>query len=116
MNVTLVNHAVPLAWPSRGNVDDYPWDYDASQRFTRLETGHDPYPQAHYNTSAPDGWLDGVSPFLGLIEQVAYTRAYLRQSVRPGPWTMDGVGVERSGGIPWASALSPFAALGEKSG
>lgn len=118
-NVRIENQAVPLAWPTRGGIDAYPWDLDPSQRFTRLRNGYDPFWQNHFNTSAPGGWLGAgtaVYAFLPLIEQISYIRALLRGEIRPGPWTMGGIAVERTGGIPWQTSITPVAMLGKKSG
>lgn len=118
-NVVLENQAVPVPWPTRSGVDAYPWDLDPSQRHTRWRTGYDPFTQTHFNTSAPGGWLGAgtdVQPFLPLIEQISYIRALLRGEIRPGPWTMGGVAVKRTGGIPWQTSIEPVAMLGRKSG
>lgn len=117
-----------VAWPSRGGVDGYPWDYDPSQRHTRFKTGLDYWPNAGRSVSSPHGWLGspvaagwpaspgGVLPFLVLIDNAVFAQAYMRAQVRPAPWVTGGIAVERAGGIPWQTAQNPTAALGLKSG
>lgn len=120
--LVFTNEAVPTAWPTRSRVDHYPWDFDASQRHTRLKTGIDGWPQAHYSVSAQAGWLGlgrAVYPFLPLVEQIAYATSVLKGSpLKPGPWSHASapVATVRTGGIPWQFSQSPTASLGIKSG
>lgn len=125
MNVVVVNRAVPVPWPSRGRVDNYPWDYDPSRRFTRLKTGLDYWPQPSRSVSSPLGWLGspqifgrglGITAFLPLIENAAFAISYMRGQVRPGPWTVGGTAINRAGGVPWQTSLNPIASMGIKSG
>lgn len=119
-NIIPINYAAPLPWPTRGNVDAYPRDYDPSQRYTRLKTGIDWFVQANFNTSAPGGWLGAGTAVMQigpLIEQYAYISHFLaRKDTPPSPWIFLGGQVQRAGGVPWQTAMNPTAALGRKSG
>lgn len=99
------NRAVPAAWPTRSRCDRYPYDFDASQRFTRVPLFFNTPSQAvTRNIVAPLGRLIGVHPFLPLIDNAAYAARYMQGRASPGPWVAE----IRVGGIPFESAFNPL--------
>lgn len=109
--VILINSSYPAAWPTRAHCDSYPFDLDASQRFTRFAQYLNRYPQVLVNVVSPQRLIRGVEPIQPLIENLAYAKAYIKGNLQRGPWVED----VRAGGIPWISSF-PFASAALRSG
>lgn len=109
--IVLVNSSYPAAWPTRSHCDRYPFDLDASQRFTRFAQQINRYPQVLVNVVSPMRLIRGLPPILPLIENWAYAQAYLKGNIQRGPWVQD----IRTGGIPWATSY-PFSSVAIRSG
>lgn len=111
--IVISNWAAPQPWPMRAGCDGYPFDFDSSLRYSRPATGTYLPSQWHYNTSAGDGWLDGIEPFMGLIPWQDYAREYSQGKRPAGPWPVLGW---RAGGVPFETAFQPFGIPTPKSG
>lgn len=74
-------------WPTighksrAGKVDAYPFDYDASERFTRPKTGADRFPQPNNHNSMAQ--LGNMSPMLRLFDTSVLGMAYGRDPYGP---------------------------------